>query len=412
MAHPEPTEATSTAVPPPREELLVGLGSDAWAQVLVVIRAALRDLDEQELTPELRRLQAAPTSRLVAGRLRARLARLVAADGPLWWRLRQRLERAEALSDDLRWLLERDVPPPPPARATSVKGGAGAERPAPPPAASGGRDRLKERTQQLREQRDLAQRKLTGAESRADALEAKLGQVTEELAEERARARALEAQVAAATQGRDTAVDRERRRQEATIASLRTELRDLRRVHQEQVVAARRQQDAAQAAQPRPSASRSARDQRVQPGRPTVLPAGVRTPTTEAADLLLARGRLVLVDGYNVTKQHRPQLALAEQREWLVRLLAGFAARRGARLEVVFDGQAAAGGRSSGRVRGVVVRFSAAGTTADDDLHFAVAALPPDAPVVVVTDDRGLRDRLAPYRVDLLGTRPFLSVAS
>ena len=51
--------------------------------------------------------------------------------------------------------------------------------------------------------------------------------------------------------------------------------------------------------------------------------------------------------------------------------------------------------------------FTPAGVTADDDLVFEVEALDPARPVVVVTDDRELRDRLAPYGVDLVSTAGF-----
>ena len=53
------------------------------------------------------------------------------------------------------------------------------------------------------------------------------------------------------------------------------------------------------------------------------------------------------------------------------------------------------------------VHYTAEGLTADDEIVFAVAALERDVPVVVVTDDRGLRDRLRPYGVDLLATAVF-----
>ncbi len=130
--------------------------------------------------------------------------------------------------------------------------------------------------------------------------------------------------------------------------------------------------------------------------------------TTEAVGLLLHAGRLVLVDGYNVTRSHRDDLDLEGQRRWLVNLVAGAAAARRIEPHVVFDGHATDGPGSSRRERGVVVVFTPQGVTADDDLVFEVEAVDPARPVTVVTDDRELRERLAPYRVDLVSTGGFL----
>ncbi len=50
------------------------------------------------------------------------------------------------------------------------------------------------------------------------------------------------------------------------------------------------------------------------------------------------------------------------------------------------------------------VQFTAEGITADDDLVFQAEAIDPGTPLVVVTDDRELRDRLASLQVDLVPT--------
>lgn len=389
--------------PPPETTGLLALSSDAWGRLLVHVRAALHELEEVQLTPELRRMRATPASRLVSGRLQARLAALIAAGGPLWQRLRARLEDAAPLPGDLEWLLTGEPPP-------------SAQPPSPPTLPAPDREeaaRRKQRSKALKDERDRALRRADGAESRTHAVETKLAALSRELDAERDRVTDLEAELEDAGRERDQAVERERRRNEAEMRGLREELRQLRRTLQE-LQAARREaatmSGSAAAASAGPTVKPPTAD-RVQPGRPTFLPPNVHPVTVEAADLLLGRGRQILVDGYNVSKQHRSHLSLADQRAWLTQLLAGFAARRGVRCEVVFDGQAPPGGQSSSRLRGVTVRFSSAGTTADEDLEFAVAALPPDEPVVVVTDDRELRRLVGRYHVDVVGTQAFLSVA-
>ncbi|MCC5947677.1 MAG: NYN domain-containing protein [Nitriliruptoraceae bacterium] len=145
-------------------------------------------------------------------------------------------------------------------------------------------------------------------------------------------------------------------------------------------------------------------------GRPSRLPAEVVAGTTEAARLLLHRGRRVLVDGYNVTKQHQGSLTLEGQRAWLVRLLATLVARRGVAPTIVFDGQVSSGGRPPMGAREVAVVFTPAGITADDEIVLAVDAT--DEPIVVVSDDRELVARVRALGADVLDTRSFLGAAS
>jgi rRNA-processing protein FCF1 len=57
----------------------------------------------------------------------------------------------------------------------------------------------------------------------------------------------------------------------------------------------------------------------------------------------------------------------------------------------------------------VSVVFTPTGVTADDEIALAVQAT--DEPVVVVTDDRELRDRVRPHGADLLRVDPFLGAA-
>ncbi|MFP4636419.1 MAG: NYN domain-containing protein, partial [Nitriliruptoraceae bacterium] len=218
---------------------------------------------------------------------------------------------------------------------------------------------------------------------------------------------------------RGRALERERRRRDAEVARLEQQLTAARSELEEQRQAARRQAArpaasgrGAQAAssterrvgEPEPS------DDRFVPGRPSRLPGDVVAGTTEAASLLLHPGRKVLVDGYNVTRQHRGHLDLERQRTWLTQLLATAAATRRIRPVVVFDGERAGGGRAGVGSRDVEVRFTPAGITADDELVLDVEGS--DEPVVVVTDDRELAGRVAACGADVIGTVAFLGAAT
>jgi hypothetical protein len=127
---------------------------------------------------------------------------------------------------------------------------------------------------------------------------------------------------------------------------------------------------------------------------PAALPPAVLADTVEAADhLMRLPGALVLVDGYNVTKAAWPDRPLPEQRSTLVDAAGSLAARTGAEVQVVFDGAApvATAPADLPRRAGVQVRFTREGEEADDAVIGLVAALPPERPVVVVSDDRRVR---------------------
>lgn len=112
----------------------------------------------------------------------------------------------------------------------------------------------------------------------------------------------------------------------------------------------------------------------------------------------MARGTILLVDGYNVSMWLWPDVAATEQRARLVDALSELAARTGVEPWVVFDGSdeggpPPAGGRSPRPARSPVkVRFSAPGVEADDVILELVDELPAARPVVVASDDRRVRD--------------------
>lgn len=386
---------------PPDAATLLALDADAWATVVAAARGALAALDDADRDVRLRRLAASPVSRLAAGGMRRELARAVAAGGPLW----------HAMTDRDGATLEQAL-----AAGVTRARTADAEAATTDGADVGAADRAerlrreKARSKRLLEERDAARRALEGAEARADAAEARAAGLVADLEAARAEVAQLRDELAEARAGQAAAVARERRRAAGERHELEEEVRRLRRSEERRRERARRAADpgrgrppaaAAPAPAPPPTAG----------GRPTVLPRGVAPGTTAAAELLLRPPRRLVVDGYNVTRTHRPDLDLERQRDWLVGVVAGLAARR--RLDdplVVFDG--AGGAASTTRVRGVRVRFSPAELSADDDIVFDVAAADPALPITVVTDDRELAGRVAEYDVDVLGTQPFLWAAT
>lgn len=125
--------------------------------------------------------------------------------------------------------------------------------------------------------------------------------------------------------------------------------------------------------------------------RPVAAPGGRAMDPADPALLeqLLAVPRVhLLVDGYNVTKLEWGGSSLEEQRTRLLRELAPVAARSGAEVTVVFDGADLRHRPAVTAPRGVRVRFSPAGVTADEVLRDLVRAEPEGRTVVVVSSDR------------------------
>jgi hypothetical protein len=220
-------------------------------------------------------------------------------------------------------------------------------------------------------------------EQQVAVLEAALAEAREEVtqavarAERRAAARIEDLERAlAAERSSLEELRRERDRDRSALEALRTELEGLRTRPTVGSV--------------RPAAS----------GRPLVLPDELDPDTTEAARWLLAGASTLLVDGYNVSLGLQPGRPLVDQRRWLVERLRPIAARGGAVPVVVFDGD---GQGSMQRDRsGVEIRFTASGTTADDEIVFAVAATAD--PVLVITDDGELQRRVRAEGGNVLGT--------
>jgi hypothetical protein len=409
-----PATGPDVAAPPPSVGTLQALASDAWAAFLPSVRAGLHGLEDHEVTPVIRRLRAAPTGRLAGGRVRRELCELLAQGGPPWHAVLAELRAADGLPPPLAALRDGEpVAPPAPPPAPTAPG----TDPAALARAREELDRARQRLREVRADRDDARRRADTAARRAEAAEAGLAATREEADRLTARVDELAQALEEAEAERRRAVEREARRRDTEVARLQDELSALRRADEERRLAARRRAEAErQAAREAEAAAaaarrevRAGRGSRVRPGRPSVLPEGVATETAEAADALLHAGRLVLVDGYNLTLQHRGQLTLEGQRTWVTQLLATLAATRRVRPVVVFDGERSGGGRPLTGSREVTVRFTAPGITADDELVLEVEAT--DEPVLVVTDDRELRARVRASGADVVGTGPFLWAA-
>ena len=145
--------------------------------------------------------------------------------------------------------------------------------------------------------------------------------------------------------------------------------------------------------------------------RPAPLPPAVFDDTVEAAEhLLRLPGVRVLVDGYNVTITSRGGLPLEAQRRWLLDATAGAAARTGATFDVVFDSADAGRAAVGGRALGVQVRFTAPGEEADDVVLDLACRIPARHPVVVVSDDRRVREGAQRLGANVLGVAQLVDV--
>lgn len=409
----------------PSRAQLAALEADAWGVLLLHVRAALAEVGDDPAHPRRQVVSGLPTGRLAGGKGREQVTELVVSDPELWRVAEARLgedpQGVAVLSALQR--TGRDDP------ATQAVGGSGSELSTTTPApdadqraqdqalldarrrAQRDRDKLKE----VRQQRDEARQ-------RADAEERRSRRLTEELSSAQERLESLELEVASLQRGlqvadreRDRAVARERRRRDADLAELRDELTQLRRSDERRREADRRASDRQRSATERPAGERTGvagpgrgdvAAARLAPGRPSQLPQGVVPGTREAVEAYLHRGRRVVIDGYNVTLQRHANLPLEQQRTWLVGAVANLARARGIRPTVVFDGERSGGRRAGASGREVIVRFTDAGITADDEIVLEVEAT--DDPIVVVTDDRELAARVRASGADVVASRELL----
>jgi predicted RNA-binding protein with PIN domain len=166
----------------------------------------------------------------------------------------------------------------------------------------------------------------------------------------------------------------------------------------------------------RKKASSSGRRKTQRPAKrsPLPVPTGLLDDARETLKEWLSNHELTLVvDGYNVTKHEKGfgDLALEKQRDRLIAELQRLSARFAkASIVCVFDGTEVLPGtarRKKGRVK---IEYSRAHETADDHIVALVKDLPPD-PVVVVTSDRELQQRVRRLAATVATSPQLLEVA-
>lgn len=398
------------ADPAPKVDVLLHLPPDAWDRVVAAVRTAIHADEAGLASPRLRQLAATPLAKMRSGRARRDLATDLAAGGWLWTQTAVELRSHEAGERLLEMILAGRRPAAPVPGATRVAGDADRER--------RWREReakLKERGQRLRTERDDATRRAEGLEARLRTVQQRVEELEIQLVEAGEERQRLERRMEEADGEREREIDRLRRHYEARLHEASEELRTLRRQREERRRALERdaavREAATQRARDEVAAYRTSQSQApvgAVLGRPSRLPPGVAPRTTEAFSALLQPGLRVIIDGYNVTKQHRDGAPLEQQRLWLVKVCDGLAARTDVRCTVVFDGAASVGGRASGG-RSTRVLFSEQGS-ADDEIVALVRDLPRDEPAIVVTDDRELIDRVSNERADTVSTPAFLDL--
>ena len=271
-----------------------------------------------------------------------------------------------------------------------------------------------------------AMRKLAGAEAarrRSDAAlaeaRASLERATAEVAVERQQRRQLEAQASRSDRRAESlAAERDRARQRAdavadevadlraTVTRLQAELTERDAVPDAVRVGVKKLEGAIEAARDAVGeiaraldAGRSVPKPNAPPRRPTQkrvplrLPLGLLDDSVEAAEYLVRTpGVKVFVDGYNATLSVWAGVALAEQRIRLLDAANELAARSGAGVLVVFDGDEQAGRVPPEGRRSVTWRFSPPGVEADDVILDLIDATPISIPVVVASSDRRVQD--------------------
>lgn len=372
-------------------EALLALDARSWAQLLRALRA-MSDLPDA-LVDALRH----PTSDLASGAARGTLCDALADTDAVLAVLREDASLPAAVHAAIASHAQDAQDATDALRASDT---------ATSPEPDGGSDRSARRDRGLRRTLEDERRRREGAEARAAAADVRATEADADRSALAVRVSTLEGQLADAADTVRQAAERAERRAEARIAGLERDLA----VERSAQAALRRDHERAQAelanahgeiARLQAELDRAPRPVAVSPaGRPLVLPPELEAGTTEAASWLAERASLLLVDGYNVSLALRAGHPLEDQRRWLIERMRPLVARGSAAPVVIFDGDGPAGSRRD--TAGVEVRFTAAGTTADDEIVFAVAATAD--PVLVITDDAELRVRVRAEGGNVLGT--------
>jgi len=168
------------------------------------------------------------------------------------------------------------------------------------------------------------------------------------------------------------------------------------------------------AAEGEPAAAAAPATRRPERREPLPVPGGRGADDAETlAAWMAADGVLVLVDGYNVTKHPLgfPERDLEDQRTLLLDLCRRLARRFGAAVTVVFDGGTVEPIPTRLPLGPVEVVFTDAGRTADDEIVARANATPPERPVVVVTSDKELRERVSALGASVTRSPALLGLA-
>ncbi len=268
---------------------------------------------------------------------------------------------------------------------------------------------LEDERAKVRVAKDEARRARREGRAAADLERRRANDLTKEMAQVRERLVATEQAVTklrAEAKATTESLDRERRRLtrevervkrerdelKATLKEARREQRSLERHNKELERQLDRRPSSGAMPRPKKASSTVPADR-----EPLPVPAGLFDDSPESLSAWLDAAHVtLLVDGYNVAKAEEAygQLDLPAQRTRLVDEVDRLARRHGASATIVFDGAKIAPGLSRRRRHGVSVVYSKPPESADDHLVAMLEELP-NHPVIVVTSDRELRDRVA-----------------
>lgn len=269
------------------------------------------------------------------------------------------------------------------------------------------REQLTAARASARESRDRYKREIDRLKAENAALRRRLNETRERVAAARDAEQAAESEVAATAQRAEAAraaAEAEVRRLRAKLAETESALETARRASREgrglenaklgllidtlaEAAAGLRRELALPVTAIRPADSVPA----VTPGAiapPSHARARTGDDPAHLAELLALPKVHLIVDGYNVTKAAWHELPLETQRTRLVQRLGTLAARTGAEMTCVFDGADVTVPPPITAARGVRVRFSPPGETADELIRRLVLAEPDGRAVVVVSSDR------------------------
>lgn len=147
------------------------------------------------------------------------------------------------------------------------------------------------------------------------------------------------------------------------------------------------------------------------PRAPVAVPGRVAADVAATAEYLLrVRNAVTFVDGYNVAKRVWPDLTLEQQRNRCLDAVDAVARRFGTEVVVVFDGADVVGSHAA-HPRMARVRYSPAGTIADDIIRAEVAGVDQTRPVVVVTNDNEIRRDVVQAGANVVSSEAFAAVA-